>query len=101
MATANLDSREPYDRLGAAMYQAGADRLVTRWRMLAKRIEAYAPPAARAYEQAADDLEEELRKHPERLDALRALRDELIEALAPDRGGTRAGYTHPIRDGVA
>jgi hypothetical protein len=91
MATANTGTREPSDRLCAAMHQAAASRLITRWRTLAARIEAYAPPAARAYEQAADDLEEEMRKEPERLDALHALRDELIAALTPPHGQSPPG----------
>ncbi|HEX8213812.1 MAG TPA: hypothetical protein VF584_26835 [Longimicrobium sp.] len=66
--------------------------------MLARRIEAYAPPAARAYEQAADDLEDELRKQPERLDALRALRDELIEAFARTCAPHVVERTRPPRD---
>lgn len=67
--------------LEGAMLQAGMHRLVTRWRTLATRIEPYAAPAARAYEQAAEDLEAEMRTHPERLDALHALRDELLAAI--------------------
>ncbi len=57
------------------------------------------PPAARSYEQAADDLEEELRHHPKNVDALHAFRDAVIGALrdAPlpepsSRGGNRIAY---------
>lgn len=71
----------PVPALELAMLKTAASRLVDRWRTLAGRIEPYAPPAARAYEQAAEDLESELAKHPGRMDALVALRDEIVAAV--------------------
>lgn len=72
---------DPMQAVEAAMYATGMHRLVSRWRTLAERIEPYAAPAARAYEQAANDLEAELRKHPERMDALQAFREALVAAI--------------------
>lgn len=65
----------------AALWADAAGRLVRRWRTLAERIEPYAPPAAVAYRQAADDLEDHLGPLPRRLKLLEALREDLVEAV--------------------
>lgn len=80
LGTADPDPA-PVPALELAMLKTAASRLVDRWRTLATRIEPYGSPAARAYEQAADDLEGELAKHPGRMDALVALRDEIVAAV--------------------
>lgn len=81
------DDRQAMKEVELAMLATGLQRLVTRWRTLAIRIEPYAAPAARAYEQAAEDLEAEIRRHPERMEAIHALRDALLAAFR----GTQEG----------
>jgi hypothetical protein len=67
--------------LERAMFQAGAERLAARWRTLAQRIDPYAQAAARAYEQAAKDLEDEVGRHGERMDALAVHKAEFVAAV--------------------
>jgi hypothetical protein len=67
--------------LERAMFQAAAERLAARWRTLAERIDPYSQSAARAYKQAAEDIEDELRRHGERIDALQAQKAEFIAAV--------------------
>jgi hypothetical protein len=68
---------------------AACGRLVKRWRVLAERIDPYAPPAATAYRQSADDLDKELQQLAETVDLITRFRDELsaqiIERLARER----------------
>lgn len=71
------------EALDVAMLATAANRLSDRWRLLASRLERYAPAAAEAYEQAAQDLDAEIGRHAVRMDALHALRDELVAALRP------------------
>jgi hypothetical protein len=67
--------------LERAMFQAAAERLAARWRTLAERIDPYSQSAARAYKQAAEDIEDELRRHGERIDALQAQKAEFIAVV--------------------
>lgn len=66
--------------LNVAMLQVAAERLRSRWRTLS-RIEPYAPIAAMAYLQAAEDLKAEMKKHDIRRDVLITFQEELVTAL--------------------
>ncbi|MEW5927517.1 MAG: hypothetical protein AB1941_08530 [Gemmatimonadota bacterium] len=77
----------PSSTLDLAMLSAAAERLSKRWRKIAAHLEPYAPPAAKAYEQAAAELEAEIEQHGTRMDAMAAFRDEIVVAVRRSRQG--------------